>query len=103
MTNVTGYTKENKDPVAHGNASMVNYLKKAEPQSRQDDRALSDRVRAMLDDIEQNRDDAVRRYARDLDRWERPEFRVQRGRDRRRAQGRELRCSRTISPSARSR
>ena len=55
---------------------MVNYLKKAEPQSRQADRALSDRVRAMLDDIEQNRDDAVRRYARDLDRWERPEFRA---------------------------
>ena len=76
MTNVTGYTKENKDPVAHGNAPMVNYLKKAEPQSRQADRALSDRVRAMLDDIEQNRDEAVRRYARDLDRWERPEFRV---------------------------
>ena len=76
MTNVTGYTKENKDPVAHGNAPMVNYLKKAEPQSRQADRALSDRVRAMLDDIEQNRDEAVHRYARDLDRWERPEFRV---------------------------
>lgn len=76
MINVTGYTEENKDPVAHGNASMVNYLKKAEPQSRQADRALSDRVRAMLDDIEQNRDDAVRRYARDLDRWERSQFRV---------------------------
>ena len=30
----------------------------------------------MLDDIEQNRDAAVRRYAKDLDRWERPEFRV---------------------------
>ena len=55
---------------------MVTYLKKAEPQSRQADRALSDRVRAMLDDIEQNRDAAVRRYAKDLDRWERPEFRV---------------------------
>ena len=26
----------------------------------------------MLDDIEQNRDAAVRRYAKDLDRWERP-------------------------------
>ena len=37
---------------------------------------LSERVRAMLDDVEQNRDEAVRRYARDLDRWERPEFRV---------------------------
>ena len=55
---------------------MVNYLKKAQPQSRQADRALSERVRAMLDDIEQNRDAAVRRYAKDLDRWERPEFRV---------------------------
>ena len=55
---------------------MVQYLKKAEPQSRQDTRALTERVRAMLDDIEQNRDEAVRRYARDLDRWERPEFRV---------------------------
>ena len=55
---------------------MVQYLKKAEPQSRQDTRALSERVRAMLDYIEQNRDAAVRRYARDLDRWEQPEFRV---------------------------
>lgn len=55
---------------------MVNYLKKAEPQSRKDTRALTDRVRAMLDDIELNRDEAVRRYARELDRWESPEFRV---------------------------
>jgi sulfopropanediol 3-dehydrogenase len=52
------------------------YLKDAQPQLRQDSRAVSDRVRAMLDDIEQNRDAAVRRYAKDLDRWERPEFRV---------------------------
>lgn len=55
---------------------MVKYLKKAEPASRQDTRALTERVRAMLDDIEANRDDAVRRYACDLDKWERPEFRV---------------------------
>jgi sulfopropanediol 3-dehydrogenase len=55
---------------------MARYLKKAEPQSRQDDRALSDRVRAILDDIERNRDEAVRRYARDLDKWDRAEFRV---------------------------
>ena len=55
---------------------MVSYLKKAEPASRQDTRALTERVRAMLDDIEANRDEAVRRYARDLDKWERPEFRV---------------------------
>lgn len=76
MGNVTGYTKENKDPLARGNASVVKYLKKAEPQSLQADRALSDRVRAMLDDIAQNRDAAVRRYAKELDRWERTEFRV---------------------------
>ena len=55
---------------------MVTYLKKAEPPSQQDDRALSERVRAMLDDIARNRDEAVRRYARELDKWERPEFRV---------------------------
>jgi sulfopropanediol 3-dehydrogenase len=55
---------------------MVHYLKKAEPQSRQADRAISERVRTILEDIEQNRDEAVRRYARELDRWERPEFRV---------------------------
>lgn len=55
---------------------MIRYLKKAEPSSRQADRALSERVREMLDDIEHNRDEAVRRYARDLDRWDRPEFRV---------------------------
>jgi sulfopropanediol 3-dehydrogenase len=76
ISNVTGYTKESKDLGAHGNAAMVNYLKKPESQSRQGDRALSERVRAMLDDIEQNRDEAVRRYARDLDRWEFAEFRV---------------------------
>jgi sulfopropanediol 3-dehydrogenase len=52
------------------------YLKDAQPQLRQDSRTLSDRVRAMLDDIEQNRDAAERRYAKDLDHWERPEFRV---------------------------
>jgi sulfopropanediol 3-dehydrogenase len=55
---------------------MVTYLKQAEPQSRQDNRALAERVRAMLDDIEQNRDEAVRRYAKQLDRWDNPDFRV---------------------------
>ena len=64
-------------------------LKKAEPQSPSG-RPPLDRVRAMLDDIEQNRDEAVRRYAKDLDRWDRPEFRVSRCRDRRGGQGREL-------------
>ena len=55
---------------------MVKYLKKAEPELRQHNRDLVERVRAMLDDIEENRDAAVRRYAKDLDRWERPQFRV---------------------------
>ena len=75
MTNVTGYIQD-KNRIGQGNAPMVQYLKKAEPQSRQADRAITERVRAMLDDIEQNRDEAVRRYAKDLDRWERAEFRV---------------------------
>ena len=55
---------------------MVQYLKKAGPRSRQDDRALVERVRDMLADIEQNGDAAVQRYARELDHWERPKFRV---------------------------
>ena len=55
---------------------MVKYLKKAEPQSRQNNRVLAERVRAMLDDIETNRDAAVRKYAKDLDRWDNPQFRV---------------------------
>lgn len=55
---------------------MVRYLKEAAPQSRQVNRELADRVRDMLDDIEQNRDDAVRQYARQLDKWESPDFRV---------------------------
>jgi sulfopropanediol 3-dehydrogenase len=52
------------------------YLKQAKPRSQQADRAVVERVRAMLEDIEENRDAAVRRYARELDRWEAPEFRV---------------------------
>ncbi len=55
---------------------MVRYLKQAAPQSRQDNRDLIDRVREMIADIEQNGDDAVRRYAAKLDGWNNPEFRV---------------------------
>ena len=55
---------------------MVRYLKQAEPRSRQDNRDLVDRVRNMIADIEQNGDEAVRRYAKDLDGWDRPDFRV---------------------------
>lgn len=55
---------------------MVRYLKQAAPQSGQDNRDLIDRVREMIADIEQNGDDAVRRYAAKLDGWNNPEFRV---------------------------
>ena len=55
---------------------MVHYLKQAQPKSTQEDRDLVERVRAMLADIEQNGDAAVRRYAKELDRWEKPDFRV---------------------------
>jgi sulfopropanediol 3-dehydrogenase len=55
---------------------MARYLKQSQPQSRQHNRDLSDRVREIIGDIEQNGDDAVRRYASELDRWERQEFRV---------------------------
>jgi sulfopropanediol 3-dehydrogenase len=55
---------------------MVDYLKRAEQQSRQDNRDLVDRVRNMIADIEQGGDDAVRGYARDLDGWHASEFRV---------------------------
>ena len=55
---------------------MVHYLKRAEQQSRQDNRDLVERVRTIIADIEQDGDDAVRRYARDLDGWQNPDFRV---------------------------
>lgn len=55
---------------------MVDYLKRAEKQSRQDNRDLVDRVQNMIASIEQGGDDAVRRYARDLDGWHASEFRV---------------------------
>ena len=57
-------------------AHVVHFLKQAEPPSRQSNRDLVERVRAMLDDIEQNRDEAVTRYAAALDRWTKPAFRV---------------------------
>ena len=55
---------------------MTRYLKKAEPQSRQVNRDLVERVSGMLANIEADRDAAVRRYAKDLDRWEGADFRV---------------------------
>jgi sulfopropanediol 3-dehydrogenase len=52
------------------------YLKRAPARTPQDTRRLEDAVRAMLDDIRDHRDEAVRRYAAKLDRWEQPAFRV---------------------------
>ena len=57
---------------------MVRYLKQAAPRSAQTDRQLAERVRIMIEDIERDRDAAVKRYARELDKWTRDEFRVTR-------------------------
>jgi sulfopropanediol 3-dehydrogenase len=55
---------------------MAEYLKKAKPKAPQDRRKLEDTVRAMLDRIATGRDEAIRQYARDLDKWERDSFRA---------------------------
>lgn len=56
--------------------SKVRYLKRAAPRSREDNRELTEYVRRMLEDIDKNGDESVRRYARELDGWTKPEFRV---------------------------
>ncbi len=55
---------------------MRTYLKKASvaPQGRRPE--VEETVRRMLADIETRRDDAVRDYARKLDKWDSPVFRV---------------------------
>lgn len=58
---------------------MVRYLKQAAPASRQDNRELVERVREMIADIERDGDQAVRKYAAQLDGWTRSEFRVSQG------------------------
>lgn len=55
---------------------MKTYLKQAAPRAPQDRTRLEETVRNMLADIAANRDAAVRRYARQLDRWESDTFRV---------------------------
>ncbi len=55
---------------------MAEYLKRAQPKTPQDRSRLEETVRRMLANIEKDRDQAVRKYARDLDKWEREEFRV---------------------------
>ncbi|MGU9950932.1 MAG: histidinol dehydrogenase [Gammaproteobacteria bacterium WSBS_2016_MAG_OTU1] len=48
----------------------IEYIKKATTSSTGDDMQVRQRVREMLDDIEQGGEDAVRRYAATLDKWE---------------------------------
>ena len=55
---------------------MKTYIKQAPPPAPQDKTRLEASVRAMLADIAENRDAAVKKYARDLDKWESGEFRV---------------------------
>jgi sulfopropanediol 3-dehydrogenase len=55
---------------------MRTYLKRAIPAEPADRGRIADTVRRMLADIETNRDEAIRRYARDLDKWDAPEMRV---------------------------
>lgn len=55
---------------------MGEYLKKAKPKAPQDRTNLEQTVKSMLDDIALNRDDAIRKYARELDKWERSDFLV---------------------------
>jgi sulfopropanediol 3-dehydrogenase len=52
------------------------YLKKAAPRERKHTLEVENTVRGMLADISENRDDAIRRYAKKLDNWEASNFRV---------------------------
>ncbi len=54
---------------------MRTYVKKAEPALAVSNAKVEEIVRGMLADIRDTGDDAVRKYARDLDQWDR-EFRV---------------------------
>ncbi|HTP94312.1 MAG TPA: histidinol dehydrogenase [Burkholderiales bacterium] len=49
---------------------MKHYVKQAPPRPAQDRTRVEETVRRMLADIAANRDEAVLRYARDLDRWQ---------------------------------
>ncbi len=55
---------------------MRDYLKKAPPKPPRDLTRVEETVRRMLADIASRGDEAVRRYARDLDKWEGRSFRV---------------------------
>jgi len=55
---------------------MLAYLKRAAAATPQRNVDVETTVRAMLTDIAENRDAAIRRYARELDGWEKDDFRV---------------------------
>lgn len=55
---------------------MPTYLKRAAAATPQRSAEVETTVRAMLTDIAENRDAAVKRYARQLDGWEKDDFRV---------------------------
>src|SRR5882724_1831514 len=55
---------------------MKRYIKQAPSKAPQDRTRLEESVRNMLADIAANRDDAIRRYARDLDKWHNAKFRA---------------------------
>ncbi|MDP6350927.1 MAG: histidinol dehydrogenase [Alphaproteobacteria bacterium] len=55
---------------------MPTYIKQAPGRAARDMAQVEETVRRMLADIRDHRDEAVRRYARDLDNWESDEFRV---------------------------
>jgi len=55
---------------------MPTYLKRGDNAEAFDRAMVEDTVRSMLADIRQNREDAVLKYARDLDKWTDPEVRL---------------------------
>jgi sulfopropanediol 3-dehydrogenase len=55
---------------------MKSYVKQAPPPAPQDRTRLEETVRKMLADIAADRDAAVKRYAREFDKWESDHFRV---------------------------
>lgn len=59
---------------------MRTYIKRAEGTSKEGRARVEETVRGMIADIRENRDEAVRRYAAELDGWEESEFRVSKDR-----------------------
>ncbi len=55
---------------------MATYLKRGDAAEAFDRAMVEETVRKMLADIRQNREDAVLRYARDLDKWTNPQVRL---------------------------